>query len=91
MPTYGDETLRDRYAREHADHMARLAKMTPEQIAEIELDLHNALAERDSALKHVEKMRDLLAAWRRMFDGGICSGTLGALCDQTDAALSTNK
>ena len=47
MPTFGDETLRDRYAREHADHLARLAKMTPEQIAEMELDLHNAMAELD--------------------------------------------
>lgn len=47
MPTYLDETLHDRYAREHADHLARLAKMTPEQIAEIELSLHNALAEVD--------------------------------------------
>lgn len=47
MPTHGDETLHDRYAREHADHMARLAKLTPEQIAEMELSLHNALAEVD--------------------------------------------
>lgn len=47
MPTHNDETLHDRYAREHADHMARLAKMTPEQIAEMELSLHNAMAEVD--------------------------------------------
>lgn len=47
MPTYCDETLHDRYAREHADHLARLAKMTPEQIAEMELSLHNAMAEVD--------------------------------------------
>lgn len=47
MPAFGDETLHDRYAREHADHMARLAKMMPEQIAELELSLHNALAEVD--------------------------------------------
>ncbi len=47
MPTYNAETLHDRYAREHAGHLARLAKMTPEQIAEMELSLHNALAEVD--------------------------------------------
>lgn len=47
MPTYGDETLHDRYAREHADNLARLSKMTPEHIAEMELSLHNALAEVD--------------------------------------------
>lgn len=47
MPTYGDETLHERYQREHADHLARLAKMTPEQIAEMAMSLHNALAEAD--------------------------------------------
>lgn len=36
----------------------------------------------------IAKLRELLTAWRRMFDGGICSGPLGTLCDQTDAALA---
>lgn len=36
----------------------------------------------------ITKLRELLAAWRRMFDGGICSGPLGTLCGQTDAALA---
>jgi hypothetical protein len=64
MPTHNDETLHDRYAREHADHMARLAKMTPEQIAEMELSLHNAMAElerlRDQQAKRIGELEELL-------------------------------
>lgn len=63
MPTYGDETLHERYAREHADHMARLAKMTPEQIAEMELDLHNALAEVDRLRAQASQGGEAVA-WR---------------------------
>lgn len=36
-----------------------------------------------------DRLRELLAEWRRMFDGGICSGALSTLCDKTDAVLST--
>lgn len=39
----------------------------------------------------VKTMRELLAAWRRMFDGGIASGELGVLRGQTDAALRGNE
>ena len=35
-----------------------------------------------------ERLRDLLTAWRRMFDAGIGYGDLGVLRGQTDAALS---
>lgn len=35
----------------------------------------------------VKTMRELLTAWRRMFDGGIASGELGVLRGQTDAVL----
>lgn len=45
MPTHNDETLHDRYTRDHLTHLARLATMTPDQIAAMELDLHNAIAE----------------------------------------------
>lgn len=51
MPTYGDETLHERYQREHADNLARLAKMTPEQIAEMELSFHNQIAELQTQLR----------------------------------------
>ena len=46
-------------------------------------------SEREAALKQVERLRDLLTAWRRMFDAGIGYGDLGVLRGQTDAALST--
>ena len=46
-------------------------------------------SEREAALKQVEGLRDLLTAWRRMFDAGIGYGDLGVLRGQTDAALST--
>ena len=45
-------------------------------------------SEREAALKQVERLRDLLTAWRRMFDAGIGYGDLGVLRGQTDAALS---
>ena len=65
MPTHNDETLHDRYAREHADHMALLAKMTPEQIAEMELSLHNAMAEldrlRDRQTQRIGELAELAA------------------------------
>jgi len=35
----------------------------------------------------VANYRELLSAWRRMFDGGIATGALGVLRGQTDAAL----
>lgn len=45
-------------------------------------------ADKCAALKQVDGLRELLTAWRRMFDGGIASGELGVLRGQTDAALS---
>lgn len=48
MPTNHDETLHERYAREHEAELAMLAKMTPEEIHGLCLQLHNALAERDA-------------------------------------------
>lgn len=44
MPTNFDETTHERYAREHAAYLAGLAKMTPEQIADLDLARHNAEA-----------------------------------------------
>lgn len=67
MPTHNDETLHDRYAREHADHMARLAKMTPEQIAEMELSLHNAMAELDRLRAQLPSQGGEAVAMRQRF------------------------
>lgn len=45
MPTNHDESPLQRQERDHQSYLAMLAKMTPEQIAGLELQLHNALAE----------------------------------------------
>lgn len=53
MPTNHDETLEQRYAREQSEHMAKLTKRTPEEIAYMEQLLHNVLAERDQLATNV--------------------------------------
>ena len=63
MPTHNDETLHDRYTREHLTHLARLATMTPDQIAAMELDLHNALAEVDRLRARLPSQGDEAVAW----------------------------
>ena len=51
MPTHQDETLPQRYAREHQDYLKLCGSMTAEQVADIQLQLHNSLA-REQALQH---------------------------------------
>ena len=50
MPTHQDETLQQRYAREHHDYLKLCGSMTAEQVAELQLQLNNALA-REQALQ----------------------------------------
>ncbi|MGU9821083.1 hypothetical protein [Pseudomonas sp. Larv2_ips] len=50
MPTHQDETLPQRYAREHQDYLKLCGSMTAEQVADIQLQLHNSLA-REQALQ----------------------------------------
>lgn len=50
MPTHQDETLPQRYAREHQDYLRLCGSMTAEQVADIQLQLHNSLA-REQALQ----------------------------------------
>jgi hypothetical protein len=50
MPTHQDETLPQRYAREHQDCLKLCGSMTAEQVADIQLQLHNSLA-REQALQ----------------------------------------
>jgi hypothetical protein len=57
MPTHHDETLHDRYAREHASELAIMAKMTPEEVYALSLELHNAKAERDAVHAEAEALR----------------------------------
>ena len=50
VPTNKDETLPQRYAREHQAYLNLCASMTPEQVADLQLQLNNALA-REQALQ----------------------------------------
>ncbi len=50
MPTLQEETLPQRYAREHQDYLKLCGSMTAEQVADIQLQLHNSLA-REQALQ----------------------------------------
>lgn len=50
MPTHHDETLQQRYAREHQEYLALCGSMTAEQVADLQLQLNNALA-REAALQ----------------------------------------
>ena len=44
MPTYYDETIGERYAREHQDLLEIYANMTPQEIFNMVLELHNEIA-----------------------------------------------
>ncbi|MGP5236400.1 hypothetical protein [Pseudomonas helleri] len=44
MPTHQDETLPQRYAREHQDYLKLCGSMTAEQVADLQLQLNNSLA-----------------------------------------------
>lgn len=48
MPTDQDETLPQRYAREHQDYLKLCGSMTAEQVADTQLQLHNSLAREQS-------------------------------------------
>ena len=79
--TYNDETLRERYQREHAEHLARLAALTPEQIDEMIVSHHNAMAAADSL------RTDLLGALEACLDYGSLTGAEWVL-DKARAAIS---
>ena len=50
MPTLQDETLPQRYASEHQHYLKLCGSMTAEQVADLQLQLHNSLA-REAALQ----------------------------------------
>lgn len=70
MPTHQDETLPQRYAREHQDYLKLCGSMTAEQVADLQLQLNNALA-REQALQQrltaaderADVSYNLLLAW----------------------------
>jgi DNA repair exonuclease SbcCD ATPase subunit len=50
VTTHQDETLPQRYAREHQDYLKLCGSMTAEQVADLQLQLNNSLA-REQALQ----------------------------------------
>lgn len=86
----GDLVLYDDYARleQECERLRDDCVQLNKRRENLALRVMAVESERDAALKQAEGLRELLTAWRRMFDGGICSGSLGTLCDQTDSALS---
>jgi hypothetical protein len=44
MPAHHDETLQQRYAREHQEYLTLCKSMTAEQVADLQLQLNNAMA-----------------------------------------------
>lgn len=59
-----DETLAERYQREHATDLAIYARMTPEQIEQMAVDLNNALA----AKAEIESMYAAASASQAVFE-----------------------
>jgi len=60
MPTNQDETLQQRYARDHQDYLKLCGSMTAEQVADLQLQLNNALDNK-------EDLRDELALLKKEF------------------------
>lgn len=54
MPTHHNETLGDRYRREHQDMMDMYAGMTPEQIHAMALEIHNLQAMNAELIKALQ-------------------------------------
>lgn len=61
MPTFHDETVQDRYQREHLSSLERYAAMSPLQIEALDIARHNAEAQRDELL---EALRAVMAGSR---------------------------
>lgn len=64
MPTNQDETLQQRYARDHQDYLRTCGNMTAEQVADLQLQLNNALAGEVKALEELTKANEKIdQAW----------------------------
>lgn len=78
MPTHQDETVLQRYAREHQAYLAQCGSLNSEQVAELQMQLHNALA-REVALQ--AKLDRLEASYETVHQA------LGKVVAQRDAIL----
>lgn len=63
MPTHQDETLPQRYAREHQDYLRLCGSMTAEQVADIQLQLHNSLAREQALQQRLTAADELADSW----------------------------
>ena len=86
MPTHQDETLPQRYAREHQDYLKLCGSMTAEQVADLQLQLNNSLA-REQALQQRltaadERVDHLEADKRAMTETHVLYTWLRKKCDQ---------
>lgn len=60
MPTNCDETVAERYERDHEVYLNILARMTPQEIFDLECRHHNALAKIDQLEVQQKQMLALL-------------------------------
>lgn len=68
MPTNCDETLIERYQRDHEVYLGILARITPQEIFDLELKHHNALARITQLERQNKQMSDLLVRLVEQFD-----------------------
>ncbi|NWD54616.1 hypothetical protein HX878_07630 [Pseudomonas veronii] len=92
MPTHHDETLPQRYEREQQAYLKLCGSMTAEQVADIQLQLHNSLA-REQALQQrltaADERADLLEGLLLLWMSPVQRTMAGRcrLVERTDAAL----
>lgn len=91
MPTHQDETLPQRYAREHQDYLKLCGSMTAEQVADLQLQLNNALA-REQALQQrltaADERANVLEGLLRLARGAIGENQWTLLTKDIDAMVS---
>lgn len=91
MPTHQDETLPQRYAREHQDYLKLCGSMTAEQVADLQLQLNNSLA-REQALQQrltaADERVDTMEGLLRLARGAIGENKWTLLTKDIDTMLS---
>lgn len=97
MPTNHDETLQQRYLREHDEYVAMVKRMTPDQIMAIDVQLEAVTAQRDQLQAKLETERASLFAesQRKQQLEGQCGRLLWSLelllCDVEEAEYMTGR
>lgn len=68
MPTNHDETLQQRYLREHNDYVAMVKRMTPDQIMALDVELADVTDQRDQLLSALENAHAMIESQARQWD-----------------------